>query len=92
MPVCSFFLRGVCTKDNCPYVHVSVGKDAEVCQDFLRGYCPSGEQVCDVVLSYMDCIGARMVDQAIAGLSSYLADLPNLVLSVFVLCVFSFLD
>ena len=51
MPVCSFFLRGVCTKDNCPYVHVSVGKDAEVCQDFLRGYCPRGEQVCDLVSS-----------------------------------------
>jgi len=46
MPVCSFFLRGVCTRDDCPYVHVSVGRDAEVCQDFLHGYCPSGERVC----------------------------------------------
>ena len=58
MPVCSFFLRGVCTKDNCPYVHVSVGKDAEVCQDFLRGYCPSGEQVC-VVYCLIRCQDGR---------------------------------
>ena len=78
MPVCSFFLRGVCTKDNCPYVHVSVGKDAEVCQDFLRGYCPSGEQVWDVVLSRIDCVGTIMVGQAMAGLSSFQLTHPTL--------------
>ncbi|XP_019849334.1 PREDICTED: zinc finger CCCH domain-containing protein 3-like [Amphimedon queenslandica] len=43
MPVCSFFLRGVCTRDNCPYLHVSVGPNAELCMDFIKGYCPLGE-------------------------------------------------
>ena len=46
MPVCSFFLRGVCSKEDCPYLHVSVGRDAEVCPDFLKGYCTRGEKVC----------------------------------------------
>ena len=45
MPVCSFFLRGVCGRDECPYLHVSVGRDAEVCPDFIKGYCPRGEKV-----------------------------------------------
>lgn len=45
MPVCSFFLRGVCTRDNCPYLHVSVGPDAELCGEFIKGYCPLGENV-----------------------------------------------
>ena len=45
MPVCSFFLRGVCARDECPYLHVSVGKNADVCPDFVKGYCPRGEQV-----------------------------------------------
>ena len=45
MPVCSFFLRGVCARDGCPYLHVSVGKNAEVCPDFVKGYCAKGEQV-----------------------------------------------
>lgn len=45
MPVCSYFLRGVCTKDNCPYLHVYVGENAEICQDFAKGFCPNGDKV-----------------------------------------------
>ncbi|XP_036904711.1 zinc finger CCCH domain-containing protein 3 isoform X2 [Sturnira hondurensis] len=42
MPVCSYFLKGICSNSNCPYSHVYVSRKAEVCTDFLRGYCPLG--------------------------------------------------
>jgi hypothetical protein len=45
MPTCSYFLRGVCNRDNCPYRHVNVSKTAEVCQDFVKGFCSLGEKV-----------------------------------------------
>jgi hypothetical protein len=39
-PVCSFFLRGECLKEDCEFSHVFVGKDAEICQDFQKdGRC-----------------------------------------------------
>ncbi|EFA84091.1 hypothetical protein PPL_03164 [Heterostelium album PN500] len=44
MPVCYQFLRGMCTHENCPYLHVYVSRDAEVCPDFLKGYCPNGSE------------------------------------------------
>ena len=44
MPTCSFFLEGLCTRDNCPYRHVKVNPDAEVCPDFLKGYCPRRDE------------------------------------------------
>lgn len=42
MPVCSYFLKGICSNSNCPYSHVYVSRKAEVCGDFLKGYCPLG--------------------------------------------------
>ncbi len=45
MPVCSFFLWGLCTRPVCPYLHVSVGKDADICQDFVGGFCSLGDKV-----------------------------------------------
>ncbi|KAI1309354.1 Zinc finger CCCH domain-containing protein 3 [Halotydeus destructor] len=40
MPVCSFFLDGVCGKENCPYRHVNVGPGAEKCAEFTKfGHC-----------------------------------------------------
>jgi len=42
MPVCSFFLRGICTNENCPYSHVNVNPKAAICLSFLKGYCPNG--------------------------------------------------
>ncbi|XP_066423113.1 zinc finger CCCH domain-containing protein 3 isoform X1 [Molothrus aeneus] len=44
MPVCSYYLKGICSNSNCPYSHVYVSRKAEVCQDFLKGYCPMGEK------------------------------------------------
>ncbi|CAH6791032.1 Zc3h3 [Phodopus roborovskii] len=44
MPVCSYFLKGICSNSNCPYSHVYVSRKAEVCSDFLKGYCPLGEK------------------------------------------------
>ncbi|XP_048385221.1 zinc finger CCCH domain-containing protein 3 [Stegostoma tigrinum] len=42
MPVCSYYLRGICSNNTCPYSHVYVSRKAEVCRDFLKGYCPLG--------------------------------------------------
>lgn len=41
-PVCAFFLRGECARDDCPYAHVNVAPDAEPCADFVHGHCPRG--------------------------------------------------
>jgi len=43
MPSCKYFLQGVCTKESCPYRHVYVNPSADICQDFLKGFCPSGD-------------------------------------------------
>lgn len=45
MPVCSYFLKGICSNSDCPYSHVYVSRKAEVCRDFLKGYCPLGAKV-----------------------------------------------
>lgn len=45
MPVCSYFLKGICNNSDCPYSHVYVSSKAEVCEDFVKGYCPEGEKV-----------------------------------------------
>jgi hypothetical protein len=44
MPACSFFQRGVCTNSKCPYLHVRVNPNADVCQKFLDGFCPNGSK------------------------------------------------
>ncbi|KAK5869501.1 hypothetical protein PBY51_024210 [Eleginops maclovinus] len=44
MPVCSYFLKGICNNSDCPYSHVYVSRKAEVCEDFVKGYCPEGEK------------------------------------------------
>lgn len=48
MPTCVYFLRGECTREVCPYRHVTVGEDAGICLDFARGHCPNGTQVSEV--------------------------------------------
>ena len=45
MPVCSFFLKGICNQDNCQYRHVNVSENAEICKDFVNGFCGKGDQV-----------------------------------------------
>ncbi|KTG42658.1 hypothetical protein cypCar_00008980, partial [Cyprinus carpio] len=44
MPVCSYFLKGICNNSSCPYSHVYVSRKADVCKDFVRGYCPQGDK------------------------------------------------
>ncbi len=34
MPVCSFFLDGVCSKEDCPYLHVNYPPNAQPCRCF----------------------------------------------------------
>ena len=45
MPICQYFLKGKCNRDDCPYSHVNVGRQAVVCEDFLKGYCALGFKV-----------------------------------------------
>lgn len=43
VPHCHHFQKGVCTKEDCPYVHVRVSPTALVCQNFpVYGYCEKG--------------------------------------------------
>ncbi|KAF4517867.1 hypothetical protein B566_EDAN001821 [Ephemera danica] len=42
MPTCQYFLDGCCTRKPCPYLHVKVNAKANICQDFVAGYCASG--------------------------------------------------
>lgn len=45
MPICKFYLNGLCTKDDCPYLHRKFNADTELCADFLKGYCEKAEEV-----------------------------------------------
>ncbi|XP_046842111.1 uncharacterized protein LOC124436211 [Xenia sp. Carnegie-2017] len=42
MPICQYFIKGKCNRDDCPYLHVNVGSQALVCEDFLKGFCRLG--------------------------------------------------
>lgn len=35
-------LQGLCSKAECPYLHVNLDPAAPVCEAFLRGYCAAG--------------------------------------------------
>ena len=52
MPICQYFLKGKCNRDDCPYSHVNVGRQAVVCEDFLKGYCALGFKVKDNICSF----------------------------------------
>lgn len=45
MPTCKFFLDGMCIKDDCPYPHVKVNASAEICRDFVEGFCKRATEV-----------------------------------------------
>lgn len=49
MPVCKFFLQGVCVRNDCPYLHKKLSNEAELCIDFLRGFCQLAEKVCSFI-------------------------------------------
>lgn len=69
MPICFFFnssLDGSGCKlgDACPYLHVRVAPDADVCPDFVKfgGYCPRGTECkmkhtdeCQAHLQFGEC-------------------------------------
>lgn len=43
MPLCSFFAKGSCHKDQCSFVHVKMNPMAPVCREFsFRFYCTKG--------------------------------------------------
>ncbi len=44
MPSCKFFLEGLCARENCPYRHVKVNPNAEICPEYLRGFCSAGQE------------------------------------------------
>jgi len=45
MPVCRYYLRGVCVREDCPYLHKKLSRKVEICIDFVRGYCPLAAEV-----------------------------------------------
>lgn len=44
MPTCKFFLAGICVRDDCPYLHKKLNAKANVCPDFVRGFCERAEE------------------------------------------------
>lgn len=46
MPVCKYFLQGLCNKTNdCLYLHKKLTDDTKLCAEFLKGYCPLADKV-----------------------------------------------
>lgn len=45
MPTCKFYLLGMCSKTDCPYLHKKVNEKTEICVDFLKGFCEKAEKV-----------------------------------------------
>jgi hypothetical protein len=46
MPTCKYYLEGLCSRDDCPYLHVKISPKADICRDFVEGFCKKGAQ-CD---------------------------------------------
>jgi hypothetical protein len=46
MPICSFFLQGLCQKQReCLYLHKKMADGTKLCAEFLKGYCPLADEV-----------------------------------------------
>lgn len=45
MPVCKFFLQGLCVRDDCPYLHKKLNEKAQICLEFQRGFCELADKV-----------------------------------------------
>lgn len=66
MPTCKYFLEGCCVRDSCPYLHVKVSAKADICKNFLCGYCPDGQEVSKRVLFFSDLFIATQHMQVIS--------------------------
>ncbi|CRK95743.1 CLUMA_CG009200, isoform A [Clunio marinus] len=54
MPVCKFFLQGLCQKQrNCLYLHKKLTEDTKLCNEFLKGYCPKADK-CTLLHDFME--------------------------------------
>ncbi|CAL8080757.1 unnamed protein product [Calicophoron daubneyi] len=42
IPQCEFYDSTGCTRDHCPYLHISHQRSTPVCKDFVHGRCPRG--------------------------------------------------
>lgn len=56
LPVCSFFLRLCCDRDDCPLLHVKHSDMLPPCRYFLAGKCQNGAQVKRISASLL-CAG-----------------------------------
>ena len=46
MPVCKYFLQGLCQKQReCIYLHKKLSDDTKLCAEFIKGYCPLADKV-----------------------------------------------
>lgn len=46
MPVCKYFLQGLCQKQgDCRYLHKKLTDDTKLCAEFIKGYCPLAGKV-----------------------------------------------
>lgn len=46
MPVCKYFLQGLCQKQReCLYLHKKLTDDTKLCAEFIKGYCPLADKV-----------------------------------------------
>ena len=60
MPHCYHYLNYLCSRTNCPYLHINLGRKAGYCKDFTRdGFCVKGGkcefyhvQVCETFKKY----------------------------------------
>ena len=63
MPHCYHYLNYLCSRTNCPYLHINLGRKAGYCKDFTRdGFCVKGGkcefyhvQVCETFKKYGNC-------------------------------------
>lgn len=82
MPVCSYFLKGICSNSNCPYSHVYVSRKAEVCGDFLKGYCPLGAKVRGLQVGMGQVVKQSSVLSALTSVVLYSPEVVIVILSI----------